>query len=451
MLLTRRVASFASRAPPQCCRYISTFKPDDLVILRQTNDRTAPPILSKPLSPGRTIQNHKGVIQHSDILGKEPRDIVSAVKASKNSDGTVRKRIETTYRVQPVKLEEYVRLSRRLVTPIYAADASVIVELMDIHIESSTQTQEDGSLEEPPRLEILEAGTGHGALTLYLSRAIHAANTPLWEKEAQRAKDRNNINDNNPDSTPSTPPDERKAIIHSIEVSAKYSQHAQQVVSNFRHGLYARNVDFHISDISAWLATKQNQAQTATFLSHAFLDLPNADSHIAAVSRALRTDGTLVVFNPSITQITDVARRVREEGVELELESVVELATNGGSGGREWDVRPVRPRAGRKGVERAGEEEEEGGVAAGKEEVLGESEGEEGQIAEADASGDERSDIEPASQPVAPPAKDEWSMVCRPKVGDRVIGGGFLGVWKKKRVQRTDVQQQQQQQGAADE
>ena len=27
----------------------------------------------------------------------------------------------------------------------------------------------------------------------------------------------------------------------------------------------------------------------------------------------------------------------------------------------------------------------------------------------------------------------EWSLVCRPKVGDRVVGGGFLGVFKKMR------------------
>jgi hypothetical protein len=31
--------------------------------------------------------------------------------------------------------------------------------------------------------------------------------------------------------------------------------------------------------------------------------------------------------------------------------------------------------------------------------------------------------------------KDEgWQMVCRPKVGDRIIGGGFVGVWKKQRA-----------------
>jgi hypothetical protein len=30
------------------------------------------------------------------------------------------------------------------------------------------------------------------------------------------------------------------------------------------------------------------------------------------------------------------------------------------------------------------------------------------------------------------PDEGKWAMVCRPKVGERVVGGGFLGVFKKK-------------------
>lgn len=435
MLPTRRVASYAPRIFSQR-RLISTCRPfaeQDLVLLRQTNDRTAPPILSKPLTPGKTIQNHKGVIRHSDILGKEPRDIVTAVKASKNSDGTIRKKAETHYRVQPVKLEEYIRLSRRLVTPIYAADAAVIVELLDIHIEPSSGDE--------PKLEILEAGTGHGALTLYLARAIHGTNLPLWE-ERKRRKVAQDPTTEPTDHETSEAIDERRAIIHSIELSPRYSQHAQDVVHNFRHGLYSPNIDFHVADISSWLGERAAE----DFLSHAFLDLPSADRHVASVAAALKTNGTLVVFNPSVTQILDVARAVREQGVELELETVVELGTNGGSGGREWDVRPVRPRAARgKGVEV--EVEVEVGEAMVDKGELGE--GEAGVSDSADSSApagseEEGTEDEAARQPVATPGKDEWSMVCRPKVGDRVIGGGFLGVWKKKRVEKPEAVKQEE-------
>jgi len=38
----------------------------------------------------------------------------------------------------------------------------------------------------------------------------------------------------------------------------------------------------------------------------------------------------------------------------------------------------------------------------------------------------------PEADRVANDVEDSrWSLVCRPKVGDRVVGGGFLGVFKK--------------------
>ena len=36
------------------------------------------------------------------------------------------------------------------------------------------------------------------------------------------------------------------------------------------------------------------------------------------------------------------------------------------------------------------------------------------------------------ANPSQTPDEGKWAMVCRPKVGERVVGGGFLGVFKKK-------------------
>jgi hypothetical protein len=36
-----------------------------------------------------------------------------------------------------------------------------------------------------------------------------------------------------------------------------------------------------------------------------------------------------------------------------------------------------------------------------------------------------------AEQVISDAEQQKWSLVCRPKVGERVVGGGFLGVFKK--------------------
>jgi tRNA A58 N-methylase Trm61 len=292
--------------------------------------------------------------------------------------------------LQHVSLDEYCCLTRRLVTPIYPADANLIVSLLDLHPDASVES--DG---EESKLEVLEAGTGHGALTLHLSRAIHAANVPR-ESHDETAPDQ----------------DSRRAVIHSVEVSPRFSEHAQQVVKGFRHGLYAKNVDFHVGNVSDWVKEAFKSRGSSPFLSHAFLDLPSADVHMANVAEALRVDGTLVVFNPSITQITECAKHVKEERIPLDLAKVVELGVNGGSGGREWDVRFVRPRSlGKLQAEAPGLPSDTRSSLDSEDEV-------------AASESEERT-------PTVPTEQRGWSFVCRPKVGERITGGGFLGVWKK--------------------
>ena len=380
----------------QQCRSISDARPfrtGDIVLLREKTSRCAPPILTRPLTPGKQIQSHRGVLNHDDLIGKRVRDVVTTVPSRSGKPGT-------EYRLHEVKLEEYVRLSKRLVTPVYPADAGLIVELLDLH------PSEHREAEDSPKLEILEAGTGHGALTLYLSRAIHGANPPL------------------PSSTEDYDMEEwkrsRKAVIHTIDISSKYSAHAQKVIRGFRRGLYYYNIDFHVTDIGSFVRQSLAQRSGRAFLSHAILDLPNADSHLADVAAALRTDGTLVVFNPSITQITQCASKIKEEEIPLDLDKVVELPVNGGAAGREWDVRFVKPRAGRKAaVEAEGEVEGGDEVSENNEDSAEEHDVDEGR--------------EEAPTATATTEKEGWSMVCRPRVGERIVGGGFLGVWRKKR------------------
>ena len=327
---------------------------------------------------------------------------------------------------------------------MYPADANLIVSLLDLHI----APYQSASEERP--LEILEAGTGHGSLTLHLARAVNGANpAPSVQSsedfEILREKELDNDSSSGIESMPNEAAAKvlvtsgaegspelateewrasRRAVIHTVDISATYSQHAEGVIRGFRQGIYAVNVDFHVANVSEWI-DEQFEIRNADsmkvirkpFLSHTILDLPGSHDHIAQVASALHTDGILIVFNPSLTQILDCVKSIIAEEIPLWLEKVVELGA-GMTGGREWDVRTVKPRA----LLKAEKRREEAELASGSATV---------------ALGNRSNDIEKSTILIEEQLQATsrsgtgWEMICRPKVGERVVGGGFLGVWRK--------------------
>ena len=318
-----------------------------------------------------------------------------------------------------------------------------MVSLLDLHVSPRrTAPQNDVPL------EILEAGTGHGALTLHLARAIHAANDPpptqrLHDLEPERS-DASQVEEGNHSKTDmnmlqskdgahrtalasSSWRSQRRATIHTIDVSSKHSKHAQTIVDGFRQGMYSQNVEFHVGDVSNWideqLLLREGNilgSETAAFLSHVFLDLPASYRHIEKASSALRADGMLMVFNPSITQITACVEVIRTLRLPLVLDRALELGPNM-TRGKDWDIRAVKPRA----LIKAENDKKEALVSGNS-----------------DASTKSVEDEESAEIQVETKTRDEeqaqtlaqeeigWQMICRPTVGP-VTGGGFLGVWRK--------------------
>lgn len=300
---------------------------------------------------------------------------------------------------------------------MYSADASLIVSLLDIHATPSFGGQHDG-----PSLEILEAGTGHGALTLHLARAIHAGNASIPAVEGSQGQ-----------PVTKYPKQLRQATLHTVELSKQHSENAKKVVRGFRRGLYSNDIDFHVGSVSDWIDQQIDLRQLRGkddkgFLSHIILDMPSSYKHIGKAASVLLSQGNLILFNPSITQIIDAVETIWENRVPVYLDRVLELGHTL-TGGKEWDVRAFKPRA----VAQAEQEER---IAGGRNEIrtdVASNEDEPGSMEDSSGEGsDETLLTESVQADNLAKETQGFEMICRPKAFSRVVGGGFLGIWKKK-------------------
>ena len=204
----------------------------------------------------------------------------------------------------------------------------------------------------------------------------------------------------------------RRAIVHTLDISSKHSKHAKKIVEGFKGGMYAGNVDFYVGDVSPWIEQQKASRKTdEPFLSHVFLDMPSADLQLANVAPVLHVNGILAVFNPSITQIVDCVETIRKHKMPYLLDQVIEL---GAGTIREWDVRAVKPRATTKDAEEQAPTASESATA---------------EVAVDAVKGEEARDEELAEDLARHEGK--WATVCRPKAGQQVVGGGFLGLWRR--------------------
>ncbi|KAG9248258.1 S-adenosyl-L-methionine-dependent methyltransferase [Calycina marina] len=475
----------------------TTIQENEIVLLNYTGkSRSTTAILTKPLSASTLIKTHKGQIKGSDIIGKRVRDIVAS------SD---KERLK--FRIHRPTLAQYTDLSPRLVTPIYSQDANLIISLLDLNPTKPSLRQVARSrlnsnalrdmekllpkeTESDEKLEIFEAGTGHGALTLYLARAIHAANppappTPAFPRGYSRAGqngitenhfsldrdegplDRKSeeggtldevIVENKPVSllgrswrkittlfygkpTHSRPASNsqyhglgelapaiealrlrqeqdyarylshRRAVIQTLDISPSHSNHARNTICDFRNGIYYPSIDFHVGTIPDYLSGRLATTNGDSFLSHAILDLPRTHVYLDIIAKSLKPDGILITWNPSLTQIIQCVTEVRHQRLPFILEQVLEVGKGAGVGGREWDVRAVLPRD----IEK---KRREAAAAAS----LAESANYDGEVKDAAMI---------ANTDKTEQDDEGMEMICRPKVGIRTEGGGFIGVWRR--------------------
>lgn len=350
------------------------FQPGDYAIITPLKKTVSKKQwLSRPLKdlPNAAVNLNFGRIPHTELIGATPLGKVHTIETKKKL---------AKYTCSLPSLEQWITLSARKAQPIYSFDAQAIVALADLHIGYPEPPTEEGGKITP--LQYLEAGTGHGSLSLVISKALHPANAL-----AHYAQD----------------PNLRGAVLHTIDCNGSHSVTGKRTVKGFRRGMYLDNIEFHVSDSPSewvssqegqdWLETervsKQGEAleydsdQPDSFLSGVFLDMPNYHGEMVKLAPYIKSGGFVIVFCPSITQIIDAIDAIAEENVRLsqldpptslhlEHERTVQLLDGAGGGLKEWDTRRTLIRA-----------------------------------------------------------TGEFGYSVRPKVGVRSVAGGFVAIWRK--------------------
>lgn len=322
-------------------RLLSTFKPGDIALIRSIF-RPDKNWLTKPLEVGGRTGVNEGDIIHDDLFNQKSRTVI------KSSTGTA------SYIVTHASTEDYITMGRRDAQPIYPLDAAAIVNLADFHFNYPELT-DDNKLQKAS-IQLLEAGTGHGSLSLAICSKLHVTNAFLNKFGV------------------------RGGVLHSIDCNKNHSRRGEITIEQFKRGLYKDDIKFHIADSPTdWLTNQSSEWKALDdeddgFLSGAFLDMPDISQNIKEISKNLKQDAPLIIFCPSVTQILDVVKTIKESEGSIKLTHIrtVELSPGIGGGLQDWDVRYTKIRA-----------------------------------------------------------TDEVGVVCRPKVGARAVGGGFVAVFKK--------------------
>lgn len=217
------------------------------------------------LESGRTFQYHNGAVGHDELLGAE--------------DGTwVRASTGSRLLLLRPRLADYILKMRRRAQVVYPKDLGPILVYADIG----------------PGMTVLEAGTGSGALTLGLARAVGPTGRVI-----------------------------------SVELRDDHGKHARKTIERW-YGDVPQNLDLLVGDVASHVETIRPE--------RIVLDVPEPWHTIEAAAKHQPTGGVLCAYLPTVPQVQTTVDKARELGVFAEIE-VMEFLL------REWNVsgRSVRP------------------------------------------------------------------------------------------------------------
>jgi tRNA (adenine57-N1/adenine58-N1)-methyltransferase catalytic subunit len=217
------------------------------------------------LTPDRTFQYHEGAVPHNDLIGcDEGSWIVSSTGAQ-------------LLLLRP-RLADFTLKMKRSAQVVYPKDLGPILVYADI----------------APGMTVLEAGSGSGALTLGLSRAVGPTGKVV-----------------------------------SVELREDHAAHARKAVEKW-YGRLPENVEMRVGDV----ADEVESVAPARIV----LDLPEPWHVVTAAAQHQPPGGLLAAYLPTVPQVQTTVETARESGVFTEIE-VKEFLV------RDWNVagRSVRP------------------------------------------------------------------------------------------------------------
>lgn len=217
------------------------------------------------LDPVRTFQYHEGAIPHPDLIGREEGSwIVSSTGAH-------------LLLLRP-RLADFVLKMKRSAQVVYPKDLGPILVYADI----------------APGLTVLEAGSGSGALTIGLSRAVGPTGRVV-----------------------------------SVELREDHAVHARKAMERW-YGRLPENVEMRVGDVA--------DAVEEVAPERIVLDLPEPWHVVKVAAEHQPPGGLLTAYLPTVPQVQTVVETARETGVFTEIE-VKEVLV------RDWNVsgRSVRP------------------------------------------------------------------------------------------------------------
>lgn len=217
------------------------------------------------LESGRTFQYHKGTLSHDDLIGANDG---SWARASGGASLLL---------LRP-RLSDFILKMKRAAQVVYPKDLGAILVYADIG----------------PGMTVLEAGTGSGALTLGLSRAVGETGRVV-----------------------------------SVEMREDHGAHARKAITRW-YGDVPDNVDLRIGDVVDHVESVAPE--------RIVLDLPEPWHTLEKAADHQPGGGVLCAFVPTVPQVQTTVETARETGRFAEIE-VKEFLF------RDWNVsgRSVRP------------------------------------------------------------------------------------------------------------
>ncbi len=217
------------------------------------------------LDPQRTFQFHNGNIPHTDLIGLEDG---AWVQSSAGAEMLL---------LRP-RLADYILRMKRSAQVVYPKDIGPILMFADV----------------APGMTVLEAGTGSGALTLALARAVGPSGRVV-----------------------------------SLDVREDHSAHARKAIERW-FGSWPDNLELRIGDVADHIEDVAPD--------RLILDLPEPWRVLEASGHHLRDGGVVAAYLPTVPQVQTLVETAERLGVYAETE-VREVLM------RDWNIsgRSVRP------------------------------------------------------------------------------------------------------------